>query len=144
MQTRWLIVLFLLLSACTKESINNPHSYLELYVEGEEESKKWETITGEWDDSTGKMVIEANGYYLGTCRIAVENVKGVGAISPTTLSNFYYTDGVDLRPNNVKGSLMFTEVNRNVVRGKFNIYLENDYNQTSGLRVVGVFCILKK
>jgi hypothetical protein len=130
--------------SCSKESITKPYGFLNLLVENQEEDIKWETITGTWIDSLGNADLEATSYYFDRCTIRLRNITALGNVNPLTLMQFYYTDGIDFKPNTISGVLTITEVSDKAIRGTFNLYFDNNYNGVSGRRITGDFGIINK
>ena len=129
-------------SSCSKERITKPYGFLILRIENAEEDIKWETVTGTWLDSTGNADLEATSYFFDRCNIHLKNINSLGNINPLTLMQFYYTDGIDFQPYAISGVLTITEADDKAIRGKFNLYLDNNYNGVSGRRITGDFGII--
>lgn len=132
--------------SCSKESVSitKAYGFLNLRVENYEEDIKWETVSGTWIDSLGNADLEATAYYFDRCDIHLRNVTGLGNVNPLTLMQFYYTDGVDFRPNAISGVATITEANDKAIRGTFKLYLDNNYNGVSGRRITGDFGVINK
>lgn len=129
---------------CTKVQVTKPYSYLNLRVEGQEDDIRWETIIGTWTDSLGNADLEATSYYFDRCNIHIKSITSLGNINPLTLMQFNYTDGIDLQPNAVSGTVTITQADDMAIRGKFNLYFDNNYNGVSGRRITGDFGIVNK
>ncbi|HUC82594.1 MAG TPA: hypothetical protein VMR70_16930 [Flavisolibacter sp.] len=130
--------------SCSKENITKPNGFLNLRVQGQEEDIQWESIKGTWIDSLGNVELEASSYYFDRCKIQLQGVTRNGNISPLTLIQFYYTDGLDFQPYSISGTLTITEASAKAVKGTFNLYLDNNYNGVSGKRVTGDFGVFDK
>ncbi len=130
--------------SCSKEAIIKPYGFLNLRVEGQEDDIRWETINSKWIDSSGNADIEATSYYFDRCTIKLRNISNTGAISPLTLVQFYYTDGLDFKPYSISGSLIITQANDKAIKGIFTLYLESNFNGFQGKRVCGDFGIVNK
>lgn len=143
---KWLFVcgLSAALTTCSKESGFKPYAYLNVRQEGFEEDAKWETVSGTWIDSLKNADLTATGYYFGSCELHLQQISGTGAISPLTLKQFNYTDGVDLKPYAVDGAITITELSDKAVKGKFTLYLQNNYNGVAGRKLTGDFGIVNK
>lgn len=145
MSPRKLPLLFcILFLGCSKSAFKKPYGYLELRMEGREESVKWQEITGNWNDSSRKMTIEANGYGAEQCTINLERVMRNGEIHPLNTTMFYFTDGLDFKPFAVSGVLTIIESDSKCARGTFNLFLDNNYNGAAGQRVCGEFGVVNK
>ena len=128
MLLRIAIGLFLIgnLSGCSKENLTKSYGFLHLRIEGYEEDIKWESVSGMWIDSLGKLDMEATSYFFDRCTIHLDNVSNTGNVIPLTLTKFYYTDGIDFKPYAISGSLTITEASDKAIRGTFNFYLDNN------------------
>ena len=67
-----------------------------------------------------------------------------GNITPLTLMKFYYTDGINFKPDAISGSLTIMEASDKAIRGTFNLYLNNNYNCALGRRIYGNFGVVNK
>lgn len=138
------LLLFCNFLSCSKESITKPYGFLNLRVENQEEDIKWETITSSWIDSLGNVDLEGNNYYFDRCKIHLKGIKNLGIVSPLTLMQFYYTDGIDFQPYSISGVVTITEASDKAIRGTFNLYLDNNYNGITGRRITGDFGVINK
>jgi hypothetical protein len=130
--------------SCSKENITKPYGFLNFRVEGQEEDIKWESIKGVWIDSLGNADLDPSSYYFDRCKIHLEGITGIGNISLLTLTQFYYTDGIDFQPYAISGTLTITEASDKAIKGTFNLYLDNNYNGVSGRRITGYFGVINK
>lgn len=141
----WIAIgLFLIgnFSGGSKENVTRPYGFLNLRVEGYDEDIKWESVSGVWIDSLGKLDMEATSYFFDRCTIHLENVRNTGNVNPLTLTKFYYTDGIDFKPYSISGSLTIKEASDKAIRGTFNLYFDNNYNGVSGKRISGDFGVI--
>ena len=131
-------------SGCTQENIERAYGFLDLRVEGYDEDIKWESVSGIWIESLGKLDMEATSYFFDRCTIHLENVSNAGNVNPLTPMKFYYTDGIDFKPYAISGSITITEAINKATRGTFNLYMDNNYNGVSGKRISGDCGVVNK
>lgn len=139
------LVLFCIFSlGCSKGAFKKPYAFVELRLDGREESVQWQDITGNWDNSTGRTTIEASGYGTEQCTVDLEQVTHNGNVQPLNTAMFYFTDGVDLKPFGVSGVMTITDSDSNGVTGRFDLFLDNNYNGATGKRVYGEFGVVNR
>ena len=130
--------------SCHKESLHYPYGYLSLRIENQEDSIRWEVITFKWDDSLGNVRLDAFGTAFDQFRLNLDSIFNTGLIDPLTLTKFYYTNGIDLRPFDLSGQLLITQVSSKSITGTFDIHLANNYNGVNGKRVFGYFGVVNQ
>jgi hypothetical protein len=100
----YIIVSFLFFtSACTKEGLHRPYSYISARFLGDEEDIQMETLVGEWDFITHTATLNAKGYKFATFGLYLSLVNNLGSYTSIAIGNISLSDGLDFVPIRLTG-----------------------------------------
>lgn len=111
-------------------------------MEGYEEDIRWESVAGTWNNSAGKVTLDASSYYFDHCTLYLLSIIDTGFVPDIDVTNFYYTDGLDFLPDTLtSGYIRITYLDTSTISGEFRVSFDDDFNGAENKTVIGGFTI---
>ena len=142
MQKALIILLILSSISCKKDKSVQPYSFVAVKFIEDDDYVFIETATGSWDRNVKLAQLNAIGYKNERFGIYLDNLVDTGNYTNPTIRNISYTDGLDFIPFKLgSGYIHISYIDSSMVRGDFNVTLEDNFNGAEIRTVVGGFGI---
>ncbi len=103
---------------------------------------EWMEVVAERQDRTGEIYIDAQGFNDERLSINLQNIKDTGTITPISISQFFFSDGLGFKPQQVQsGFIKIAERNPHRLSGTFVIYFPDNTVAAKLVKAEGSFHI---
>lgn len=133
------------LYCCDKDSNIKTICIVNVKFLDDEDYVGMETVDGEWNSNTGIAKINAVAYNLSRFKMYLSSLHDTGFYPFPTIDNIYFTDGADFQPTKLAdGYIHLLHIDSHIVRGDFQVSLQDDFNGAETRTIIGNFGIINK